>query len=97
MNAPETIPHAQTAFTVWQGLIPVLVPVVLEVIKLAWAKIPKRLIPIFAILLGAGLDILLYFLELGNGRGEYGAALGALGVGLRELTVNAMPKKETKK
>jgi len=69
---------------VLSGLIPVLVPLFIAALKQASSRIPGYVLPILAPVLGAGLDILNYYVT-GHSLGTvWGAALGSAGVGLRE-------------
>lgn len=67
------------------SLIPVLVPLLIALLK-GWApKIPKRLLPIIAPLLGGVADAAIAWASGGTPNPLLGAALGSAGVGLREV------------
>jgi hypothetical protein len=66
-----------------ESLIPVLVPVILALLKHFLPRLPKLWLPILAPVLGAAIEALASG-EFGAGT-SLGAALGAAGVGLREI------------
>ncbi len=66
-----------------QTIIPVVVPVAIAALKQWLPRLPKAWLPVLAPVLGAGLDILTTH-QVGAGT-ALGAALGAAGVGLREI------------
>ena len=72
---------------VWVALVPVLVPFVVEVVKLAAPKVPKQYLPLLAIFLGVASQLVQHFQDVGVENVLVGAILGGAGVGLRELIV----------
>lgn len=63
---------------------PIIVPVLIALGKQAIGKVPGPLLPLVAIALGAGIDVLNAYV-LGGGLGApWGALLGATGVIVRE-------------
>lgn len=84
------------SLTIPQMLIAIAVPMILAGFKAFIPKIPKRLIPWLAPAIGAVLDIALNATNVAEGNGSYGAALGALGIGIRELFRSAVPSTPAK-
>lgn len=90
-------PEINPTVTIWQAFIPILVPLLLAGLKWVAPRVPKQVIPFIAPVLGAAIDLLMNVLKLGDGNGGLGAALGALGIGIREIfdkgvTKNLFPK-----
>ena len=75
-------------------LIPLIVPMLLMFLKQAWASVPKNWLPILAPILGAVADMLSGWAGLGSFGPQWGAVLGAAGVGLREVYDQNRPSKE---
>lgn len=70
----------------YYALIPAAVPLVIAVVKLLLPRIPKVWLPILAPVLGALADIFIQGAQGGAIQAPWlGAALGAAGVGLREI------------
>lgn len=70
----------------WLGIIPLVVPVLIAVVKTYLPKIPKALLPILCPLLGAGVSIIEYYVGMSpEGAVMQGAILGAAGVFVREV------------
>jgi hypothetical protein len=69
----------------WRTLIPAAVPLLIAVLKGLLPKIPKAALPVMATLIGAMLDIGQSYLSGHAASPILGAALGAAGVGLREI------------
>lgn len=101
-NAPPVLTPGTPAVTAvpWASLmIPVLVPIVLAVLKAFLPKLPSAVFPILAPLLGAGIDIIQYYVGLPTVSTLTASMLGLAGVGLREIQdqakksiTNAPPK-----
>lgn len=68
-----------------KALIPILVPLLVWGVRSILPKIPKAALPILSPILGALLDALLAYIAGGQWSPIAGAALGAAGVGLREI------------
>ena len=66
-------------------LIPLVVPLAIFGLKSIWDKIPKALLPILGPVLGAIADMLLQYSGASTFGPQWGAVLGAAGVGLREI------------
>lgn len=75
-------------------LIPLVVPLLIALLKQVWAKVPGPLLPILAPILGAGADMLSGWSGAGSFGPQWGAALGAAGVGLREIYDQNKPNKK---
>lgn len=82
--AAEAPAAALPAPTLWQGLIPLVVPGLVALFKFLLPKVPKVVLPILAPILGAAADVLLHFAGLSSGGALTGAILGGAGVALRE-------------
>lgn len=67
------------------SLIPVLVPLFIAALKLAVPKVPKPLLPILAPILGGLADAGIAYAAGSAANPMLGAALGAAGVGVREI------------
>lgn len=67
------------------ALVPILVPFVVYGARLLFSFIPKQLLPIVAVGAGIGLTYLEAFISGGEWSVIVGAALGALGVFVREV------------
>lgn len=87
-SAIKTTDNIADKITLWQGLIAALVPILIGALKIWWDKIPRKLLPLAAAIIGAIADLALDYYNLGNGNGIVGAFLGATGIGLRELARN---------
>jgi len=68
-----------------QVLVPVVTSVAIWLGRVALDKTPRVLIPIIAVALGTGLDMLLAYVSGGTFNPIVGALLGATSVWLREL------------
>lgn len=83
--APASAPAAFKLSTL-QWLIPVIVPFAIALLKQAWPSIPKGFIPYLCPALGLVADLLARAAGAQTGAGpEVSAALGALGLYLREV------------
>lgn len=75
--------------TIWQVLIPGVVPTVLMLLKVyVVPRIPAVALPILAPFLGAILEVINQYTsgnEIGAGAGVVGALLGGAGVCVREI------------
>ncbi len=67
------------------GLIPVVVPVAVYLLKSLVPKVPTVWLPVAAIALGAVADTAAHFATGSVANPILGAVLGAAGVGLREV------------
>lgn len=67
------------------ALIPVLVPIVVAGLKSLVPSIPKPMLPVTGILCGTLIDLANLYLTGQGHAGAWGAALGAAGVGVREV------------
>ncbi|MGH7252898.1 MAG: holin, partial [Nitrospiraceae bacterium] len=69
------------------ALLPVLIPVIVAKSKALFGRLPRVCIPLVAILLGAGIELINTYLTGGSltNAGVIGGVLGAAGVGLREV------------
>ncbi len=67
------------------ALIPVVVPMVIAGLKALAPRVPKRLLPILAPILGGMIDAGAAYLQGGAPNPVLAAALGSAGVGLREI------------
>lgn len=79
-------PSVDRTISIWQMLIPIVVPALIAILRAYIPTIPKKYVPFIAPLLGAIIDILLNFAHLGGGVGAVGAVLGTAGIGVRELS-----------
>lgn len=68
-----------------QALVPVVTSVAIWLGRAAFEKTPRVLIPIVAVVLATGLDMLLAYVAGGTFNPLVGALLGATSVWLREL------------
>lgn len=76
---------AQTVGNLITALTPVVVPLAVAAVKPLLAQLPKVAVPFVAIVLGAAIDLVNAFVT-GNAPGlAWGAALGAAGIGVREV------------
>lgn len=71
--------------SVLTSLIPVLVPVLIALAKMAVPKIPAVWLPVIAPVLGAGIELLGHFAGVSSGNPLVSAVLGSAGVGVREI------------
>lgn len=71
--------------TEWHALIPLIVPVVIGILKLLVPRIPKVWLPILAPVLGAFAEVIINTTQGVHGPPWLGPALGAAGVGVREI------------
>lgn len=78
-------PSVERVISIWQFMIPILVPAIIALLKAMIPKLPSRLIPFLAPIIGALIDVLLNLGDLGGGFGAIGALFGASGVGVREI------------
>ena len=67
------------------AITPIIVPIVVSLFKGFIPKIPKWLLPITAVLLGVGADYINEIISGASLGAYWGAALGAAGVGIREI------------
>jgi len=68
------------------ALIPVAVPLVIAGIKLLLPRVPKVWLPVLAPVLGAIAEVVVNYSTQGHTDAPWlGSALGAAGVGLREI------------
>lgn len=67
------------------GMIPVLVPVVIYLLKLVLPMLPKSVLPILAPVLGGVADAIIAYATGSVSNPALGALLGSAGVGLREI------------
>ena len=65
--------------------LPIVVPLIVDVIKKQVAALPKEYVPVVAILVGAVLDSAIVYTSGGTSWGAYGAVAGLAGIGAREL------------
>lgn len=89
---PVEQPEVVLQLSLINGLTPVLVPVVLEVVKRRSPPFFKRhkwVMPVAAPVLGALAEVATNYAALSGGNIAVAAALGLAGVGLRELAVQA--------
>lgn len=84
LDANVEAPSVEKTISIWQLLIPVIVPMIIAGLKAVIPKLPTRLIPFLAPVLGALIDVLLNLADLGGGMGLLGAIFGSAGVGVRE-------------
>lgn len=75
--------------TDFQVLIPILVPLLLTLARTGITKIPRRLLPFLAPVLGGLLDALGAYLTGQVANPLVGAVWGSAGVGLREMVNQA--------
>lgn len=66
-------------------LIPVLVPLMVAAWKRWLVEVPKVWYPVMALALGAGIDVANLYLTGDSLGAQWGAVLGAAGIGVREL------------
>lgn len=97
-QAPETAAPAAsvagiTADQIVQWLTPLLVPLILAGVKQVGPKLPTWVIPLAAPVLGVVLDFLNSLLTSHASNFWYGAALGLLGVAVREVKEAIVPAK----
>lgn len=76
------------------ALLAIVVPLAIAGLKALWPKIPPRLIPLVAVVLGSGGDLLMSFVNDWVGMHHpaspaLAAIMGLAGVGVRELVVQA--------
>lgn len=88
-TATTQAPAAQAAvgvgsLSLFQSLIPFLVPGLIALGKVFFPKIPKPALPVLAPILGAGIEIIGHYSGLSASTGLTGAILGASGVAVRE-------------
>lgn len=94
--AADTASAPSAGKTDWiLGIIPILTPIIVSVIKWGAPKIPTFLLPVLCPLLGAALEIVLHFAGAVSTAGVTGAILGASGLWLREL-IDQLGKLKTK-
>lgn len=67
------------------NLIPLIVPIIVAGIKLALPRLPKAWLPVVAVGLGAGLDLVSHWTTGSASSPLLGAIMGAAGVGIREI------------
>ena len=65
--------------------LPIVVPIIVDVIKKQIASLPKEWVPIVAIFVGAALDSAIVYTTGSVSWGAYGAVAGLAGIGAREL------------
>jgi hypothetical protein len=71
----------------WSSLIILIAPVFVAGLKQLLPSIPKVLLPLVAILFGAGAELIMSYSGVIEAASPlFGAIAGAAGVGLRELT-----------
>jgi hypothetical protein len=87
-------PSSEKTISLWQTLIPAIVPLIIAGLKYIIPRLPKKLTPWLAPILGALIDLLLNWANLGDGKGLVGAFLGTAGIGVRELIHNSLKKGE---
>lgn len=75
--------------TLYPLLIPLVVPILIAILKWATDSVPKPFLPILAPLLGAAADIAMSYATGTAMNPVLGAALGAAGVGVREIADQA--------
>lgn len=84
----QTVPPSTgnvAADTILTWLTPILVPLIIAGVKLGLPKLPKSLLPVLGPLLGAAIDVINHF-ATGAATNTWAAlALGAAGVGVREI------------
>jgi glycerol uptake facilitator-like aquaporin len=71
--------------SLWIGLIPLVVPILISGVKLIIPKLPKMWLPIIAPVLGAVAAIALHFAGAEGVSIWVGSLLGMAGVGMREI------------
>lgn len=76
----------ESPITIWQALIPILAPIVAGAIKRFTPKLPRWIVPIIPVALGALADFIMSRAGLSEGNGLMGAILGAAGVFVREVS-----------
>ena|SRR5688572_7238990 len=85
MSDGTDAPQVEKIITLWQSLIPLVVPLIIFGLRNMIPKLPSKWTPILAPLIGALIDVLLNFADLGDGKGMVGAVLGTAGIGVREV------------
>ena len=65
--------------------LPILVPLIVDVIKKKVSSLPTQYVPVVAVLVGAVLDSVIVYTAGGTSWGAYGAVAGLAGIGAREL------------
>lgn len=70
--------------SIWLAIIPIVTPLIIAGIKWGIPRVPTKLLPILAPILGMALDLVLHFAAGTNLNPTAGALLGMAGVGLRE-------------
>lgn len=81
----EAVTPAAPANNWITALIPLVVPIIVAGIKLALPRLPKAWLPIAAVALGAGLDLVSHWTTGSTSSPLLGAIMGAAGVGIREI------------
>jgi len=71
--------------TLLSMIIPLAVPLAIFGLKSIWDRIPKPLLPVLGPILGVAADLLLQYGGASTFGPQWGAVLGAAGVGLREI------------
>ena len=67
------------------ALLPIIVPLLVDLIKKQFGRLPKEYVPLVAIGIGAVLDSAIVYFNGGTSWGAYGAVAGLAGIGAREL------------
>ncbi len=81
----DTVQVIATIVGIGHASLPILVPLIVDVIKKQIATLPKEYVPVVAILVGAVLDSAIVYFAGGTSWGAYGAVAGLAGIGAREL------------
>lgn len=84
-SQPSALSSAVPAASWQQALIPILTPLIVAGVKLIVPRIPRVWLPILAPVLGAALDYVAHLATGSSLNPLAGLALGAAGVGLREV------------